>query len=220
MIDEIRKIVERMIDPLRRRISLMVGRAVISAAIDDSTQFQTIQLDALATETLSGLERFQNYGFTSVPFIGSEAVVVFPQGNRDHGLVIAIDDRKYRLKGLAEGEVALYTDEGDNIIIKRGGVIEINGATSVTVNTDVATVNATTSTTVTTAEATINASTKAKIDSPAIELGTLAVEAVIKGNTFQALFNAHVHLGNLGYPTDEPTIPLIGDELSLVSKTQ
>ena len=67
---------------------------------------------------------------------------------------------------------------------------------------------------------TIKTSSKVKVDSPSIELGYKAAEAVIKGNTFQALFNAHTHIGNLGAPTGPPIIPLNGSELSTVTKTQ
>jgi hypothetical protein len=61
---------------------------------------------------------------------------------------------------------------------------------------------------------------KAVIDAAAIELGEGAVEAVIKGNTFQSLFNAHTHIGNLGAPTSPPVVPLSGSELSTISKTK
>lgn len=67
---------------------------------------------------------------------------------------------------------------------------------------------------------TISTSAKVKIDSPAIELGSRATEAIIKGNTFQAIFNAHTHIGNLGAPTGPPIIPLTGSELSTITKTQ
>jgi len=189
-INYIRQVVTQTVAPLKRKVSLMIGRAVLSAAADDTKKLQTLQLLGLSEETLSDAERVQNYGFTSVPHEGAEAVMVFPQGNRDHCLVIAVDDRRYRLKSLEKGEVAIYTDEGDKIHIKRGGMIEVV------------------------------ASTKVKIDSPAVELGSAAAEAVIKGTTFQGLFNAHTHMGNMGYLTGTPTTPLSGSELSMVSKTE
>ena len=67
---------------------------------------------------------------------------------------------------------------------------------------------------------TVKTTNKVVIDSPNIELGTGALEAVIKGETFQKLFNAHTHIGNLGAPTSPPVVPLTGTELSLVTKTQ
>lgn len=187
---EIQQQISKALDPLRRRVSMAIGRAVLSAAADDAKTAQTLQADFFKDETLDDLERFQNYGFTSVPKEGAEAIAVFPNGNRDHGVIIAVEDRRYRLKGLAGGEVAMYTDEGDKIHIKRGGTIEVVAAT------------------------------KLKVDAPAVELGAAASEAVIKGNTFQALFNAHTHNGNLGAPTGPVIAPLTGSELSTVSKTE
>jgi hypothetical protein len=67
---------------------------------------------------------------------------------------------------------------------------------------------------------TVTSPNKVVVDSPNIELGTDSLEAVIKGETFQRLFNAHTHIGNLGAATSTPTIPLNGSELSQVTKTQ
>jgi hypothetical protein len=67
---------------------------------------------------------------------------------------------------------------------------------------------------------TIKTGNKVIVDSPAIELGVNALEAVIKGETFQKIFNAHTHIGNLGAPTSTPIVPLNGSELSKVTKTE
>ena len=61
---------------------------------------------------------------------------------------------------------------------------------------------------------------KVVVNSNNIELGENAVEAVIKGNTFQAYFNSHTHIGNLGAPTSPPVVPSTPNHLSTVSKTR
>ena len=48
-------------------------------------------------------------------------------------IVVAVDDRRYRLRSLQQGEVAIYTDEGDKIVLKRGGTIEVTAATKLRV---------------------------------------------------------------------------------------
>lgn len=58
------------------------------------------------------------------------------------------------------------------------------------------------------------------INSNNIELGENAVEAVIRGNTFQNYFNSHTHIGNLGAPTTPPVVPSTPNHLSTVSKTR
>lgn len=61
---------------------------------------------------------------------------------------------------------------------------------------------------------------KVIINSNNIELGEAAIEAVIKGNTFQTYFNSHTHIGNLGAPTSPPVVPSTPNHLSTVSKTR
>lgn len=107
---------------MRRRIAGMVGRAVLTA-IDDGEGIQLVQLDGLADETHDGVERMQDYGFTSVPLPGAEAAVVFAGGVRSHGLVVAVGDRRYRLKGLQAGEVAIYDDQGQKVHLTRDGIV-------------------------------------------------------------------------------------------------
>lgn len=136
-------IFEKMLRPLKTRIANMVARAVLQS-VNDSAKMQLVQLGVLAGETRTDVERLQNYGFTSVPIPGAEAAVLFVGGRRDHGLVLAVDDRRYRLVGLQQGEVAMYTDQGDSIKIKRGGDIEISAATKVHVTSPLVQMDSTT----------------------------------------------------------------------------
>lgn len=121
---------QRALAPLRQRLALMVGRAVV-LLVKDSLKLQGLQISLLADEVREDVERFQNYGFTSHPLPGAEAIAVGVAGNRDHLVVLAVDDRRYRLVGLQAGEVAIYTDQGDKIVLKRGGVVEVTAATKV-----------------------------------------------------------------------------------------
>jgi phage baseplate assembly protein V len=118
------------LDPIARRVRLMVGRAVVKL-VSDAGALQELQLQLLADEVRSRAERFQNYGFTSVPLPGAEAVAVSVGGSRSHVVVVAVDDRRYRLKDLQPGEVAIYTDQGDRIVLKRDGQIEVVASTRV-----------------------------------------------------------------------------------------
>lgn len=134
----------------KRRIAMLVARATL-AAVNDGLKLQGLQLRLMADEVKDGVERFQNYGFTAHPHAGAEALVLFLGGNRDHGVAVAVDDRRYRLAGLQPGEVAVYSDEdqeegGHRILFKRGRIIEIRCA-----------------------ELRIDASTSVVINSPSIE---------------------------------------------------
>lgn len=114
--------------PLARRIRLLAGRAVLTL-IDDATKMQGVQVRLLDGEACDRVDRLQQYGFTSVPHPGAEGIYLALGGSRDHGVVIVADDRRYRLKNLAGGEVAMYSDEGDSIVFKRGRTIEVTTQT-------------------------------------------------------------------------------------------
>ncbi|WP_067734499.1 phage baseplate assembly protein V [Novosphingobium naphthalenivorans] len=118
-------------DALAGRVRNMIGRAIVRL-IDDTQQAQSLQIELLADEVQDGAERLQNYGFTSHPHPGAEAVGVFPAGLRSHGIVIAVEDRRYRLTGLEQGEVAMFDDLGNVIKLGRTA-IEVTAVADITV---------------------------------------------------------------------------------------
>jgi len=126
------RVINKILEPLRRKIMLMISRGVVRV-VDDALKMQGVQVTLLSDETLDGVERIQNYGLTSNPLPGAECISLSVGGHRSHSVAIAVDDRRHRLRGLLPGEVALYTDEGDIIHIKRGGNIEVTAKKSVTV---------------------------------------------------------------------------------------
>ena len=113
--------IKRLLTPLTNRIRLVIGRCVLTA-INDAGGLQRVQLAALAGETLDQRERFQQYGFTSHPHPGCEAVMVSVGGVRNNAVVIACDDRRYRLRGLRPGEVAIHDDTGGRVHLTRTGI--------------------------------------------------------------------------------------------------
>lgn len=117
IIDDIKKIVT----PIFRRVLLMVSRGTVKKSDEE-----VLQVELLKDEIRDKIKNVQQYGFASVPKKDAEAVVVFIGGNRDHGVVIATDDKRYRIDNMENGEVAIYTDEGDYVYLKRGHEIEVN----------------------------------------------------------------------------------------------
>jgi phage baseplate assembly protein V len=108
-----------------RRVAMLVTRGRMAVA-DDKKKLQQVQVELLADESKDGVERFQQYGFTSVPLEGAEALAVFLGGGRDHAVVVAIDDRRHRLTDLKPGDVAIYNDTGAKIVIGRDRTITID----------------------------------------------------------------------------------------------
>ena len=130
-----------------------VSRAVLNV-VDDEGNMQRVQISLLEDEVIDGVERFQNYGFTSVPEEGSEATVVFVGADRSHPVVVVADDRRVRKKGLKPGEEAVYHKNGDFIHLKNENEIEVKTKTF--------NVNCTT--------ATLSASSEIMLDTPLVTL--------------------------------------------------
>ena len=102
------RVVERLIAPLRRRVLLMVSRGVVRL-VDEAPARQRLQVEGYAGEILDGVERVQEYGFTSCPPLGADAVVLACGGMRQHPIVIAAEDASVRPDLYGVGAVALYT---------------------------------------------------------------------------------------------------------------
>lgn len=111
---------------LASRLRLVVARAVLDL-VNDATKLQALQVTLQEGVVRDKVERFQNYGHTSAPHPGAEGVALAVGASTDHTVVIAVDDRRYRLKGLQAGEVALYDDMGHKVYLTRNGIV-IDGA--------------------------------------------------------------------------------------------
>jgi phage baseplate assembly protein V len=120
--------VGRFVKPMATRLANSIARAVVTR-VDDSKRVQSVQLGVMAGETLDDAEHFQPYGFYSVPFEGAEAVVVFPNGDRAHPLVVVVADRRYRPTDGEPGEAGLHNHiAGVRIRLMPDGDIELQPA--------------------------------------------------------------------------------------------
>lgn len=132
------------------------------AILNDATDTQIAQIELFAEEVVEGVERVQNYGFTSMPTEGGVYVMnVGGKGNQP--VIVVVNDDKTRLR-INPGEVAVYHSEGHHIVLKAGGVIGANCTTliadakeSVAVTTKTAKITAKESATIETKSATIKA---------------------------------------------------------------
>lgn len=111
----------RLFGPVWRRLRLLVSRGVL-ALVDDASRMQSVQVTLLG-EQPAWAERFQDYGLSTHPLAGAEAVVVSVGGARAHLVAIAVDDRQYRIGSLKPGEVTLYDDQGQRVHLTREGIV-------------------------------------------------------------------------------------------------
>ncbi len=136
MSDSIVRFINKIVGKLESRIMNMMVRGVITA-INDQGGLQIIQATGLADEVLDNAERVQQYGFTSNPPAGSEIVALFVGGNRDHPVIIAVDNRDHRLKELESGDSALYSLAGNYIRLQaEDGKIYIDAPHNVIIRSD------------------------------------------------------------------------------------
>jgi phage baseplate assembly protein V len=104
---DISALIRDSLAPVRRRVRLMISRAILNA-VNDAGGIQLVQVKLLEGETRD-VERMQNYGHTSVPLPGAEGLGVSVGGSRNHVVVLVMDDGRHRMKGLKPGEVAMYS---------------------------------------------------------------------------------------------------------------
>lgn len=183
-----------MTNAVWHRLLLMLGRGIIRA-VNSQAALQTIDVSLMADEDKDGLEHFETYGYTANPPTGLELLAAFLGGDRSHGVVIAIGDRKFRLKGLQPGEVALYTDEGDFIHFQRGRKIAVSAGSEIAATAPVVR---------------LIASDKVRCETPKLECtGEIMDLCDSDGRTMshmRSIFDSHVHPENdNGGPTDPPS---------------
>lgn len=177
------ELINRMLATIKSKIYMMIGHAVVLAVSNKETidgiehifPLQKLEVECLAGDRFTDIERVQEYGLETYPAIDNtdkntdgypEAVAVFINGNRDQGIVIKVGDRRYRINNLQEGEVALYTkwngdptgtDMGEHEIRMKEGKEIAMKAVNVTITcTENVTINC--------ANADINCSEDANID--------------------------------------------------------
>lgn len=105
------------LDAARR--SYLNGTRGVIMTVDDSTPVQTVSVRLLPNEMATKVERFQGYGFKSVPVLpdqngatGAEAMVSFMHGNRSHPIVTADIDRRTQPKNWEQGASGLWHYKG------------------------------------------------------------------------------------------------------------
>src|ERR1019366_7924810 len=111
------------------RVGNSISRTTVQS-VDDSHLCQEIKYNGFAGESADKIEQFHHYGFTSnvqTPTgegsnTSAESIVVFLGGNRSHGVSLGVTDRRYRLKNLKPGEVALFDNAGQQIHFTRKGI--------------------------------------------------------------------------------------------------
>lgn len=116
--------VQRLLAPIRQRLSLIVSRMVVTA-LADGKHLQSLQLQGLNGETLDNVPNYQPFGFASKPKGQGEAVVLFPGGQREAGIVLAVVDTSQKVFNVAPGDAALYASDKTAVHCRSDGTMQI-----------------------------------------------------------------------------------------------
>lgn len=174
----------RLVQPLANRIRNLLVYTVVGA-VDDTGDWQRMDMEALASELRGGVAVFDQYGFACnmpVPDAANpEALVLRVGGRVDAAFIIASRDRRYRLKNLASSEVALYSAQGQTILLKANGEIVLTAAMG----------------------AKIRLESDTTIDADLVVTGDIHGQGTVKGDTDVVVgsspasvsLKGHVHLG-------------------------
>lgn len=111
-----------LLAPYVRKINNMLSRGMVTM-VNSGSKMQGLQIALQEDELKDDMEHFEQYGITSHPPAGAEALAAFLNGDRSHGLVIAVAHRAYRLQNLEAGEVAIYDDQGAKVHLTREGIV-------------------------------------------------------------------------------------------------
>lgn len=123
------------------RTMLTVRRGRISL-VDDSGAVQKVQLAPSGLETRDNLPRLAEYGLTSNPPVGTDALIVNVGGDTSNGAVVGTNHQETRPTGLQPGETmlfngpagtSLYLANGQIVLNANGQPVNVNGATVVTI---------------------------------------------------------------------------------------
>jgi phage baseplate assembly protein V len=101
--------------------------------VDDSGAVQFVQMQLSQSETRDRTPRIAEYGFSSNPPDGTDAVAVFLGGDRTNGVVIACGHQQYRMRGLVSGEVAISDNRGQSVYLSAAGIVINGGGHPVTI---------------------------------------------------------------------------------------
>ncbi len=121
--------VQRIVAPLIRQVRGMVLRGSIKI-VNDALMCQGLQVELTSDRLSDEVERFEDYGLTSHPFVDAEVLCLTVGANAGHKVVARVNDRRHRPTDMAEGDVCLYTDKGERVYLDSGNDIVHLGAKS------------------------------------------------------------------------------------------
>jgi phage baseplate assembly protein V len=120
--EDIIAIVAPELQRLKRHLLGIVARGFVTL-VKDELKTQRLQVGVLEDEIQDDVERFQQYGFTSVPLADAEALLLsIGGGGRSHTICIVVNDPATRPTGMKPGDTAMYDNRGQTVKLTDDGI--------------------------------------------------------------------------------------------------
>lgn len=120
------------LDQLLRRIRMAIAPGRITAT-NDAGVVQKVQVTLGDGQVVDAVPVMYVYGLATAPHAGADVVFLAGAGDRSDGVIVAVNDQRYRLTGLVPGEVALHDDLGRKVHLTRDGIVIDAGGQPLTV---------------------------------------------------------------------------------------
>ncbi len=96
----------------------------ITGDSERSGTFISYQVNTLLEGPNNDLEHYNQFGFKSYPRDGAEAIVVYPLGVSDNGIVICVADRRIEID-LEKGQTCVYSHKNNRILFNEDSWSEL-----------------------------------------------------------------------------------------------
>ena len=114
--------IDRLIKPLKSRMASFILRGIIHRSSESG---RVLQVSLGSGDTQDNIKKWEHFGFTSIPPLNSDALILFPSGSRTAGFCIASQSQTPCPVELKEGESAQYNQEQSFIALRLGGKVQI-----------------------------------------------------------------------------------------------
>jgi phage gp45-like len=121
------------IERLERALRLMTALSRSTAPAIDTGSVQTIQGQIDPLSLRDNIPTLLNYGFSSSLPIGGDKAMIFLNGDRSQGVVVATGHQTYRYRGLQPGQSVMHDMWGHSLLMASTGAALV-GNLSITGN--------------------------------------------------------------------------------------
>lgn len=123
---------QQRVDDLTNRLMNMASRGTI-VEDDNSKGIQQGKIRGQHGEEIPKVQRWEQFGLTSRPPAGADALILSINGTRDSAQMVALSAPGTRPTDGAAGSTTLYDAAGNKVYLDNGGNIVIEGSATITI---------------------------------------------------------------------------------------